>query len=63
VAEGKVGSGWAALGVTVVSAIPGAFLFLIPPAITTATGLLFIPAMFGMMRRRIVQERNALQVH
>jgi hypothetical protein len=63
VAAGKAGSGWTAWLITVaVSALPGVVLLAIPPALTLATGLLFIPAMFGVMKRRIVRERRALRV-
>ena len=63
VAAGKAGSGWTVWMMTVaVSALPGVVLLAIPPALTLVTGLLFIPAMFGMMKRRIVRERRALRV-
>jgi hypothetical protein len=63
VTSGVAGSGFRAWGITViVSALPSALLFLIPPALTAVTGVLFIPAMWGMMTRRIARERLALDV-
>jgi hypothetical protein len=53
--------GWRAYGWSLLaSAIPGAVLYLLPPIISAVTGLLFSPAMFSVMRRRIVQERHLL---
>lgn len=56
-----VPGGWPAWGwSTMASALPGAVLFLIPPGIVAATGLVFIPAMYSVMRRRVAVERSAL---
>lgn len=58
--EGKRAS-WAVFGWTVVaSAVPGALLSLIPPGLTALTGVLFAPAMFRLMSRRVVAEREVL---
>lgn len=58
--EGK-SLGWSALWwAAVASAVPGAVLYLIPPLIALATGLLFMPAMFYFMRRRLIAERGVL---
>jgi hypothetical protein len=52
---------WRAVWWTVfASALPGAILYLIPPVLTLLTGLLFSPAMFYMMRKRVIAERAAL---
>lgn len=55
--------GWNAFWWTVfVSAVPGALLYLIPPLLTLFTGLLFSPAAFRFMRRRVMAEREALRI-
>jgi hypothetical protein len=53
---------WNAFWWTVVaSAVPGAILYLIPPILTFLTGLVFSPAMFLVMRKRVAAERMALE--
>jgi hypothetical protein len=52
---------WRAFWWTVfASALPGAILYLIPPVLTLLTGLLFSPAMFFLMWKRVIAERKAL---
>jgi hypothetical protein len=52
---------WRAFGIAVVvSALPGALLYLIPPILTAGTGILFNPILFRGMTRTIVAERRAL---
>ena len=53
---------WArALGIAVlVAAMPGIILFLIPPLLALFTGLAFVPFMFVLMRRRVLNERAAM---
>jgi hypothetical protein len=54
---------WKTFGFTVLaSALPGAILYLIPPLLTAATGLVVVPVMFHLARRWIVTERGALGV-
>jgi hypothetical protein len=54
-------SGWAALGYTILwSALPGLVAAGIPLIVVAITGLVFVPAMFGLMRRRVIAERVAL---
>ncbi len=58
---GQAPSGWSAWGVAVAAAaLPGALLVMIPPAIVAVTGVLFVPALFGAMRRRVARERALL---
>jgi hypothetical protein len=53
--------GWNAFWWTVTaSAIPSGVLYLIPPVVTLVTGLVFCPLMFAVMRKRILEERRAL---
>jgi hypothetical protein len=53
-----LGSGWAVFGwVCVAGLVPGVVLFAIPPILVALTGLAFIPAMFSIMRRRVLDER------
>ena len=50
-----------AFGITILAgAVPGAVFFLIPPIVVALTGLVFVPAMYIFMGRRIVSERNLL---
>jgi hypothetical protein len=60
----RMGAGWSwgrALGISVaVACVPGLVLVGIPPLLVALTGLMFVPAMFGAMRRRVVRERQAL---
>jgi hypothetical protein len=53
---------WAkALGITVgVSAVPGVILLGIPPVLCALTGIAFVPFMFALMRRRILNERATM---
>lgn len=46
----------------VVSAVPGVLLLAVPPILTTITGLAFIPFMFALMRRVVINERSALEL-
>jgi hypothetical protein len=56
------GSGLAALGITtLVSAVPFAALFLIPPLIVFLTGLVFVPVSFAGFARLVESERHALR--
>ncbi len=52
--------GWAAFGWTVASTIPVAIIYLIPTVLVAVTGVMFIPAMFALMQRRILAERALL---
>ena len=54
---------WAtAWAVTVgVSAIPGLFLLAIPPILVAVTGLVFVPLMFVLVRRCVINERALLE--
>lgn len=55
--------GWAALGWTVLaSCVPGIVLILLPPILTAVTGLVFVPASFVLVRRKVLAERVALGV-
>ena len=42
------------------SAVPGIVLIALPPLVTLVTGLAFIPAMYVVMRRKLVNERLTL---
>jgi hypothetical protein len=54
-------SGWAALGYAVLwSCLPGVVAIGIPVVLVAVTGLVFVPAMFWLMRRRVIAERVAL---
>jgi hypothetical protein len=54
---------WAAFGYTVLaSALPGAILYLIPPALTAVTALCVAPVMFNLASHWITSERRALGV-
>lgn len=54
-------AGWRILGWTVLaSAIPGIVFLLIPPVLTTVTGLLFIPVLVWAMLGSLRRERAAL---
>ncbi|HVY49258.1 MAG TPA: hypothetical protein VHB21_25380 [Minicystis sp.] len=56
-----VDGGWRALGVTVfASAFPGVVLFFVPPVLTAATGVAFVPAVFVATQRLVATERRAL---
>jgi hypothetical protein len=59
-AKGRGLSATAVLWTVAASAVPGAILVLIPPAITLVTTMLFSPAMFCVMRRSVIEERAAL---
>ena len=55
--------GFSAWGFTSIAGlVPGALLFLIPPAIVSATGLLFVPATFWAAEKLIARERDAVGV-
>ena len=45
-----------------VSAGPGLLLLAVPPVLTAITGLAFIPFMFVFMRRRLMNERSAIEL-
>jgi len=63
IARGAAGSGWSAYGYTVLaSALPGAFLYLLPPILTAVTGLFIASPLFGAMTRALVRERHTLGV-
>ncbi len=52
-----------AWGITVgVSAVPGVLFLAVPPIITAATGIAFIPFMFTCMRRRVMSERATMEL-
>lgn len=54
-------TGWKIFGLTVaVSSVPGLVLWLLPPILTSVTGLVFVPAMFAWARRVVGRERDAL---
>lgn len=54
-------SGWLIYGLCVsVSMIPGAVLLFLPPILTAATGLAFVPWMFYLARRTFLRERAEL---
>lgn len=63
-AGGPTPSAWAPLlWTTLAGCVPGVVLFLVPPILVAATGLVFIPATFAWMRRRVHDERFALEVN
>jgi hypothetical protein len=52
-----------ALGITVaVSAVPGVILLAVPPVLSAITGVVFVPFMFALMRRRVLSERATMQL-
>jgi hypothetical protein len=51
---------WAWAAAIVAAAVPGMILYLIPPLLTAATGLVFIPAAYLGMRRVVAGERLAI---
>ena len=55
---------WAKVwGLTIgVSALPGIVLIAIPPILTALTGIAFIPFMFTLMRRCVMNERSVLEL-
>jgi hypothetical protein len=54
--------GWIAFAITVgVAAVPGVILLALPPLITAATGILFIPAMYHWALRTVARERWLLR--
>jgi hypothetical protein len=54
---------WVAFGYTLLaSALPGALLFLIPPVLTAATGVIVAPVMFNLASHWIRSERRDLAV-
>jgi hypothetical protein len=61
-AEFSPHGGWvAALGITVLaSGLPGVFLLVIPPILVALTGLVFVPAMYLVITRRVADERQWL---
>ncbi|MBX3223387.1 MAG: hypothetical protein KF795_22940 [Labilithrix sp.] len=48
--------------VILVSAMPGLFLLAVPPILTAITGIAFIPFMFALTRRRLMNERATLEL-
>jgi hypothetical protein len=58
--RGRGLSATAVLWTVAASAVPGAILLLIPPAVTLVTAMLFSPLMFGFMERSVIKERAAL---
>ena len=46
---------------TLTAAIPGLLLLAVPPILTAVTGVFFIPAMFIVSRRLVINERAALE--
>jgi hypothetical protein len=53
----ETSSPWAALGwTTVASSVPGAILLMVPPMVTFATGLVFVPPMFLWARAMAERE-------
>jgi len=63
-AGGPAPSVWAPLMWTILAGcIPGIILYLVPPTLVAATGLVFIPATFAAMRGRVGAERIALEVN
>jgi hypothetical protein len=54
-------SSWAPLGWTFLAGcLPGVILYLVPPVLVGATGLVFIPATFAFMKYRVQNERLVL---
>jgi len=45
-----------------IACLPGIVLLGIPPILVVLTGLLFVPVMFKLMARRVVDERGVLEV-
>jgi hypothetical protein len=64
IAQMSIHREWAkVLGLTVaVSAVPGVLLLAVPPVISAVTGLAFIPFMFVLMRRRVLEERATMHM-
>jgi hypothetical protein len=55
------GAGLKAVGwTTLAAAVPGVLFLALPPLITGATGVVFVPAMFALARRAVLRERYAL---
>lgn len=55
-------SGFAIWGWTCIAGlVPGVVLYLIPPALVAVTGLAFIPLTIGLVRRRVLAERELLR--
>ncbi|MBX3202020.1 MAG: hypothetical protein KF894_28045 [Labilithrix sp.] len=48
--------------VILVAAMPGVLLIAVPPLLSAVTGLVFIPLMFILTRRRLMKERSALDL-
>ncbi|MBX3262243.1 MAG: hypothetical protein KF782_21330 [Labilithrix sp.] len=48
--------------VILVAAMPGILLLAVPPLLTALTGIAFIPLMFALARRRLMNERAALDL-
>jgi hypothetical protein len=62
IAKGTAHDGLVAVGWTTLAAlVPGAILFLVPPALVLFTGLAFAPLAYSMMGRRIYAERLVLE--
>ncbi len=60
--DGGTPSVWAPLMWTVLAGcVPGVILYLVPPVLVAATGLVFIPATFAAMRARVHAERGAIE--
>ena len=54
--------GWRAVGTgAAVAAAPGALALLIPPILAAVTGAVLLPVSYGLVRRVILDERNALE--
>ncbi len=55
---------WAPLMWTILAGcVPGVILYLVPPTLVAATGVVFIPATFAAMRARVRAEREAIAVY
>jgi hypothetical protein len=50
--------GWGAA--VIAAAIPGSILYLVPPLLTAATGLVSVPPAYLLLRRSVVAERGAM---
>ncbi len=62
IAKGTAHDGLVAVGWTTLAAlVPGAILFLVPPALVLFTGLAFAPLAYSMMGRRVYAERLLIE--
>ena len=52
--------GWTALGWVVLSSLPLAMLYMVPTLLVAMTGMMVIPLLFAVMRRKVLAERMVL---